>query len=140
GRRAGRRVTLEYTLLAGVNDTRADADRLSGFARELPSKINLIPYNPVPGLAWQRPTPEAVQRFAEWLNPRAPAVTVRNTLGGESWAACGQLGGLSPAAWGGEQPPAKGGRSAPACCWRCPLSRSSRPPRSRWSPCPSSAS
>ena len=98
GRRAGRRVTLEYTLLAGVNDTRADADRLSGFARELPSKINLIPYNPVPGLAWQRPTPEAVQRFAEWLNPRAPAVTVRNTLGGEIWAACGQLGGLSPAA------------------------------------------
>jgi 23S rRNA (adenine2503-C2)-methyltransferase len=98
GRRVGRRVTLEYTLLGGVNDTLADAERLSAFARALPSKINLIPYNPVPGLHWQRPTPESVQRFAGWLYPRSPAVTVRQTLGGEIWAACGQLGGLSPAA------------------------------------------
>jgi len=98
GRRVGRRVTLEYTLLGGVNDTLADAERLSAFARALPSKINLIPYNPVPGLHWQRPSPESVQRFAAWLYPRSPAVTVRQTLGGEIWAACGQLGGLSPAA------------------------------------------
>jgi 23S rRNA (adenine2503-C2)-methyltransferase len=95
GRESGRRVTLEYTLISGVNDSMEDADRLARFARELPSKINLIPYNPVPGLAFQRPTPEAVERFAERLYPRAPAVTVRNTLGGEIWAACGQLGGLS---------------------------------------------
>jgi len=95
GEAAGRRVTLEYTLLGGVNDTREDAERLSGFARALPSKINLIPYNPVPGLPWQRPSPEAVQRFAEWLYPRSPAVTVRNTMGGEIWAACGQLGGIT---------------------------------------------
>ncbi len=98
GRQVGRRVTLEYTLLGGVNDSRADADRLSAFARALPSKINIIPYNPVPGLPWQRPSPESVQQFAEWLYPRSPAVTVRHTLGGEIWAACGQLGGLSPAA------------------------------------------
>jgi 23S rRNA (adenine2503-C2)-methyltransferase len=95
GHATGRRVTLEYTLIAGVNDSMDDADRLARFARELPSKINLIPYNPVPGLAWERPTPESVERFAERLYPRAPAVTVRNTLGGEIWAACGQLGGLS---------------------------------------------
>jgi 23S rRNA (adenine2503-C2)-methyltransferase len=92
----GRRVTLEYTLLAGVNDRPEDADRLSQVARELPSKINIIPYNPVPGLPYQRPTPDSVKRFAESLYPRAPAVTVRHTLGGEIWAACGQLGGLSP--------------------------------------------
>ena len=97
GRVTGRRVTLEYTLIAGVNDTAEDAERLSAFARELPSKINLIPYNPVPGLPWRRPTPQEVDRFAEILYPRAPAVTVRNTMGGEIWAACGQLGGLSPA-------------------------------------------
>jgi len=97
GERSGRRVTLEYTLLAGVNDGPADADRLSRLARDLPSKINLIPYNPVPGLPYRRPTPEAVQAFAESLYPRAPAVTVRHTLGGEIWAACGQLGGLTPA-------------------------------------------
>ena len=94
GHKVGRRVTLEYTLLGGVNDSEADADRLSAFARELPSKINIIPYNPVPGLTWKRPSAESIQRFAEWLYPQSPAVTVRNTLGGEIWAACGQLGGL----------------------------------------------
>jgi 23S rRNA (adenine2503-C2)-methyltransferase len=93
----GRRVTLEYTLIAGVNDSLADADRLAAMARELPSKINLIPYNPVPGLPWERPTREGVERFAERLYPRAPAVTVRQTLGGEIWAACGQLGATAPA-------------------------------------------
>ena len=95
GRTTGRRVTLEYTLIRGVNDGPQDADRLVEIARALPSKINLIPYNPVPGLDWQRPEPQAVTAFAERLYPRAPAVTVRNTLGGEIWAACGQLGNLS---------------------------------------------
>ncbi len=90
----GRRVTLEYTLLGGVNDRPEDADRLAAIARDLPSKINLIPYNPVPGLPWQRPSEAAVEAFAERLYPRAPAVTVRRTLGGEIWAACGQLGNL----------------------------------------------
>lgn len=94
GERTGRRVTLEYTLLAGVNDRAEDADRLADMARALPSKINLIPYNPVPGLEWKRPERKAVEAFAHRLLPRAPAVTVRRTLGGEIWAACGQLGGL----------------------------------------------
>jgi 23S rRNA (adenine2503-C2)-methyltransferase len=98
GRRTGRRVTLEYTLLAGVNDGEEDAVRLGAMARDLPSKVNLIPYNPVPGLEWKRPSPEAVDAFARRLWPIAPAVTVRQTQGGEVWAACGQLGGLSPAA------------------------------------------
>ncbi len=94
GERSGRRVTLEYTLMAGVNDSDADADRLAEVARALPSKINLIPYNPVPGLDYRRPSPAEVERFARRLYPRAPAVMIRNTLGGEIWAACGQLGGL----------------------------------------------
>jgi 23S rRNA (adenine2503-C2)-methyltransferase len=94
GRRTGRRVTLEYTLLAGVNDSAEDATRLAAMARDLPSKINLIPYNPVPGLPWKRPEAGAVEAFAHRLYPIAPAVTVRNTLGGEIWAACGQLGDL----------------------------------------------
>jgi 23S rRNA (adenine2503-C2)-methyltransferase len=98
GRRTGRRVTLEYTLLAGVNDRDEDAVRLGAIARDLPSKINLIPYNPVPGLEWKRPSPESVDAFARRLWPIAPAVTVRHTQGGEIWAACGQLGGLTPAA------------------------------------------
>ncbi|MBI3538893.1 MAG: 23S rRNA (adenine(2503)-C(2))-methyltransferase RlmN [Candidatus Eisenbacteria bacterium] len=98
GRKSGRRVTLEYTLLAGVNDRDEDALRLGALARDLPSKINLIAYNPVPGLDWKRPTREAVDAFAKRLWPIVPAVTVRHTMGGEIWAACGQLGGLSPAA------------------------------------------
>jgi 23S rRNA (adenine2503-C2)-methyltransferase len=98
GLKTGRRVTLEYTLIAGVNDGAADADRLARIARDLPSKINLIPYNPVPGLPWKRPSEGAVTAFAERLYPHAPAVMVRQTLGGEIWAACGQLGGLSPGA------------------------------------------
>ena len=97
GRHTGRRVTLEYTLLAGVNDGPEDAARLAAIARRLPSKINLIPYNPVPGMAWKRPTQEAIEAFAERLYPIAPAVTVRKTLGGEIWAACGQLGAASDA-------------------------------------------
>ena len=95
GRTVGRRVTIEYTLLGGVNDSADDADRLAAFARELPSKVNIIPYNPVPGLPWKRPSPEAIDRFAARLYPQAPAVTVRHTQGGDIWAACGQLGGLS---------------------------------------------
>jgi 23S rRNA (adenine2503-C2)-methyltransferase len=97
GRDTGRRVTLEYTLLAGVNDRSEDADGLAAIARDLPSKINLIPYNPVPGLQWKRPTAEAIDAFVRRLHPIAPAVTVRHTLGGEIWAACGQLGGLASA-------------------------------------------
>jgi 23S rRNA (adenine2503-C2)-methyltransferase len=88
----GRRVTLEYVLLAGVNDSRNDAERLAELARTLPCKINLIPYNPVPQLPWHRPTDEAIQRFADHLFPRYPAVTLRWSQGGEIWAACGQLG------------------------------------------------
>jgi 23S rRNA (adenine2503-C2)-methyltransferase len=96
GHRVGRRVTLEYTLIAGVNDGADDARRLASIARDLPSKINLIPYNPVPGLPYERPGRAAVESFAAWLYPVAPAVTVRHTLGSEIWAACGQLGGLTP--------------------------------------------
>ncbi len=87
-----RRVTLEYILLADVNDHKHDAERLAQIANSMPCKINLIPYNPVPQLPWKRPTDEAIQRFADHLFPRCPAVTLRWSQGGEIWAACGQLG------------------------------------------------
>ena len=90
--KTSRRVTLEYTLLADVNDSRDDAMGLAAWARALPAKINLIPYNPVPGLPWRRPDEETIRRFVEWLAPRAPAVTVRWSQGADIWAACGQLG------------------------------------------------
>ena len=88
----GRRITLEYILLAGVNDHKGDAERLAEIANSLPCKVNLIPYNPVPQLPWERPSDEAIQRFADWLFPRCPAVTLRWSQGGDIFAACGQLG------------------------------------------------
>jgi len=88
----GRRITLEYILLGGVNDHKGDAERLAEIANSLPCKVNLIPYNTVPQLPWERPTDDAIQRFADWLFPRCPAVTLRWSQGGDIFAACGQLG------------------------------------------------
>jgi len=96
--KSSRRVTLEYVLLAGRNDRREDARRLSEMARSLPSKINLIPFNPVPSLPWRRPTSQEVDRFVEWLIPQSPAVTVRWSQGVDVAAACGQLGARPDAA------------------------------------------
>ena len=90
--RSGRRVTLEYVLIAGVNDKPGDAKRLAEIASSLPSKINLIALNPSPGIRLARPTDEAVERFVQILYPRAPAVTLRKSKGSDILAACGQLG------------------------------------------------
>ena len=90
--RSGRRVTLEYVLIAGVNDGPGDAKRLASIASSLPSKINLIALNPSPGIRLRRPSDEAVERFVQILYPRAPAVTLRKSKGSDILAACGQLG------------------------------------------------
>lgn len=88
----GRRVTLEYCLIQGVNDSLEAASALADYARELPCKINLLIYNPVPGLSWRRPGEKTVSRFTEYLYPRCQAVTLRRSRGGEVAGACGQLG------------------------------------------------
>jgi 23S rRNA (adenine2503-C2)-methyltransferase len=90
-RAANRPVTFEYVLMAGVNDSDRDAERLTGLARKAPCKINLIPYNPVPGKPFQRPSRNAVTRFMERLYPRCPTVTLRESKGTDIRAACGQL-------------------------------------------------
>ena len=90
-RARGMRVTLEYVLLAGENDTDADAERLAGLTAGRPFKINLIPFNEWEGCSFRRPSDESVDRFAGLLLPRAPAVTVRRSRGGDIDAACGQL-------------------------------------------------
>src|SRR6266850_1820464 len=91
--RTGRRVTFEYILLEELNDTVADAARLVRLVAQLPCKINLIPYNPIGPGRFKRPTPERIRRFAEYLRPRVPAVTVRYSQGVDIGAACGQLAG-----------------------------------------------
>ena len=89
--RTGYRVTFEYVLLEGFNDSFDDVLALSQLIQGIPCKINLLAYNPVPGLPYRRPSDQAVDRFARELYPRAPAVTVRKSRGQDIEAACGQL-------------------------------------------------
>lgn len=87
------RITFEYVLLAGVNDTREDAARLVRLLHGLRAKVNLIRFNPFPGVPFE-PTPaERVLRFQEWLRGRGLQATVRESRGRDVAAACGQLAG-----------------------------------------------
>jgi 23S rRNA (adenine2503-C2)-methyltransferase len=90
-----RRITFEYVVVAGVNDTPADAPRLPQLLDGLRAKINLIAYNPGgdPAYAgrYRRPTDEAVAAFAERLRDKDLATYVRRSRGAEIAAACGQL-------------------------------------------------
>jgi 23S rRNA (adenine2503-C2)-methyltransferase len=87
----GRRVTFEYVLLAGVNDTDADADRLPKLLRGIPAKVNLIPWNPFQGPQFARPSAERIRTFQERLRATGMAVYIRSPRGDDIDAACGQL-------------------------------------------------
>ncbi len=89
--RHGRRITFEYVLLAGVNDTPEDARRLVDLLRGIPAKVNLIPYNENPGLGFSAPAPDRVAAFQEILVRRNLTVVVRRNRGRDIAAACGQL-------------------------------------------------
>ncbi|MCC6296952.1 MAG: 23S rRNA (adenine(2503)-C(2))-methyltransferase RlmN, partial [Pseudomonadales bacterium] len=88
-----RRITIEYTLIDGINDAPAQARELGQLLRDTPCKINLIPFNPFPGSGY-RPVREAtVARFRDILAAQGYTVTVRTTRGDDIAAACGQLAG-----------------------------------------------
>jgi 23S rRNA (adenine2503-C2)-methyltransferase len=87
----GRRITFEYVLLRGVNDTAEDATRLAGLLAGMPVKINLIPYNENPGLGFGDPGVERVQAFRRSLERNGFAAMVRKNRGRDISAACGQL-------------------------------------------------
>lgn len=91
--RTGRRVTLEYCLISGVNDSPEEAAALADFSRGIECKINLLVYNPIPGIPFESPDTETVERFMKYLYPRCQAVTLRRSRGSDIAAACGQLGG-----------------------------------------------
>ncbi len=86
-----RRVTFEYVLIKDANDSEKDALALSKLVTGIPCKINLIPYNPVPDLPYERPSEEKIIAFRDYLYPRCPAVTLRRSKGEDILAACGQL-------------------------------------------------
>lgn len=90
-RQTGREVTLEYVLLAGVNMRPQHADRLAAIARQLRANVNLLRYNPVPGLPFERPTAAAAYAFEQRLRARGVNVHLRRSRGAEVAAACGQL-------------------------------------------------
>lgn len=87
-----RKLTVEYVLLGGLNDTDANAQRLAALLRGLEVRINLIPWNPFSGPKYARPTDERVARFHQILDTKGYTVTVRVTKGLDIDAACGQLG------------------------------------------------
>ena len=85
------RITFEYVLLDGVNDTPEDARRLARLLSGIKSKVNLIPLNPAPGIPYERPSDERIDRFAQILADRHLTVSVRKSRGRDIRAACGQL-------------------------------------------------
>ncbi|UCC44699.1 MAG: 23S rRNA (adenine(2503)-C(2))-methyltransferase RlmN [Candidatus Zixiibacteriota bacterium] len=93
----GFRVTIEYTLFEGLNDTMEDVRALARLLRGVPCKINVLAYNPVPELAFRRPSDKKLDWFVSELYPRLPAVTVRRSRGLDIGAACGQLAGRGAA-------------------------------------------
>jgi len=85
------RITFEYVMLAGVNDAPADARRLAKLLSGVKSKVNLIPLNAAAGIPFERPSDEAIDRFAGILAEHHLTVSVRKSRGRDIRAACGQL-------------------------------------------------
>jgi 23S rRNA (adenine2503-C2)-methyltransferase len=88
-----RKATVEYTLMDQVNDRSVHARQLAELLKDLPCKINLIPFNPFPGSEYKRVTNTALDRFRDILAGEGYTVTVRTTRGDDIAAACGQLAG-----------------------------------------------
>ena len=87
------RVTFEYVMLDGVNDSVAQAHELVDLLRNVPSKVNLIPFNPFPQTSYRRSSKEAIDRFREVLIAAGLTTITRKTRGDDIDAACGQLAG-----------------------------------------------
>jgi 23S rRNA (adenine2503-C2)-methyltransferase len=86
-----RMITFEYILIAGVNDAIEQTRPLGALARHLRAKVNLIPYNKVEGLPWERPNEEVCEDFLAALEQQKIPATLRREKGGDIDAACGQL-------------------------------------------------
>jgi 23S rRNA (adenine2503-C2)-methyltransferase len=87
----GQMITFEFILIAGINDSLDQARLLGQLARRTHAKVNLIPYNTVEGLPWQRPDEKTVRAFAEHLRKGGVTATLRHEKGHDIDAACGQL-------------------------------------------------
>ena len=90
-KKKGRIITFEYILIAGVNDSLDQVEPLAKLARKLHAKVNLIPYNKVEGLPWERPSEQVQEEFLKGLEGRQITATLRREKGHDIDAACGQL-------------------------------------------------
>lgn len=99
-----RRITWEYVLLDGVNDSEQHAHALAALIKDIPSKVNLIPFNPFPGTRYRRSSPAVIARFHAALLARGLTVVTRKTRGDDIAAACGQLAGQVQARGRGARP------------------------------------
>jgi 23S rRNA (adenine2503-C2)-methyltransferase len=86
-----RRITFEYVMLKGVNDSETDARELVRLIAGMPAKVNLIPFNPWPGTKFERSSRSAIERFSRIVNDAGYASPVRRPRGQDILAACGQL-------------------------------------------------
>ena len=91
GTHNARRITFEYVMLRGVNDSLEDARGLVALLRDIPAKVNLIPFNPWPGAPYDCSAPETIAAFADLLNAAGLSAPVRTPRGRDILAACGQL-------------------------------------------------
>ncbi len=89
--RTGRKITFEYALVEGVNDSHEDAAKLASILRGMLCNVNLIPVNPVEGSGYNQPEAGKVRRFKKILADRGVSVTVRREMGRDIGGACGQL-------------------------------------------------
>jgi 23S rRNA (adenine2503-C2)-methyltransferase len=103
-----RRITFEYVMLKGVNDSLADAKALVRLLEGIPAKINLIPFNPWPGTRYECSDWETIERFAEVVNRAGYASPVRTPRGRDILAACGQLKSASEKLRARDRVPADG--------------------------------
>ncbi|MGE4221261.1 MAG: 23S rRNA (adenine(2503)-C(2))-methyltransferase RlmN, partial [Alphaproteobacteria bacterium] len=91
GARNARRITFEYVMLKGVNDSPADARELARLLNGIPSKVNMIPFNPWPGVQYECSDAGTIRAFADILERAGYVSTIRTPRGRDILAACGQL-------------------------------------------------
>lgn len=87
------KITMEYVMIDGVNDSEAEARELAKLLKDVPSKVNLIPFNPFPGSDYRSSSDRTVRRFQEILIDAGHITVTRRTRGDDIDAACGQLAG-----------------------------------------------
>ena len=91
GLSSARRITFEYVMLAGVNDSIPDAHKMVELLKEIPAKINLIPFNPWPGSSYECSDWNQIEKFSAYLTSKGLTAPIRTPRGRDILAACGQL-------------------------------------------------